>query len=165
MVPWAFFHDERLTGLNIDVSRFNVKCFDKAIHGTTTGRWHEYCKNMGPTIMLLELTNGKLLGAYLSASLTDTPIYDDYGNQNGANNKGWTSDSGAFLFSLPTEGTLGSAIKLPIQSATYATNQRPTTSAPGQQGRGCDREGCGWRSTHMSMSTCGGLVCMQAEGS
>ena len=143
-VPWAFFHHQRLSGLGIDVSSFTLKCFDRSIHGTAAGKWHANCKDLGPTIMLLELTNGKLLGAYLSVALTDVPTYDQFGNQNGANNRGWTPDNHAFLFSLPTAGTPGSAIKLPVRSSSYATNQRPDTSAHAQLLCGVQRGGVEW---------------------
>ena len=80
--------------------------------------------------MLLELTNGKLMGAYLSKSLTDVPQFDDYGNQVGhIERDAWLSDGKAFLFSLPPEGVYGDAIKLPVRTSAHALYEYPSNSA------------------------------------
>ena len=129
-VPWRFFHQERLSGLGIDTSPFNVKCYDRAVDSRSTGTWHAKCKYHGPTILLLELTNDKVLGAYLSKPLTDVPTVDDYGNQIGYTQRNaWISDSSAFLFSLPPEGVLGDALKLPVQRSGNAFYEIPASSA------------------------------------
>ena len=131
-LPWSFtLQNERIAALGIDASAFNVKCYDKAIDGTTTGTWHERCKYHGPTILLLELSNGKVLGAYSSISMSDLPTIDDFGNHVGhtENNKYASSDSQAFLFALPPEGVYGDGIKLPVKTSSQAFYEYPSARA------------------------------------
>ena len=103
--------------------RDRVKCYDKSRDGTSTGKWHDNCKDHGPILMLLQLNNGKHLGAYFPVGLSDTPTTDIWDNQNGASQKGWTTDSQAFLFATPPEGVGGVAKKQTVQNANYAMNQ------------------------------------------
>ena len=109
---------------------FNVKCYDKLTDGSSTGTWHERCKYHGPHVLLLELANNKVLGAYLGAPLSDTPTIDDFGNQVGhTENNAWLSSSSAFLFSLPPEGVYGDAIKLPVGNPAKAFYESPNNGA------------------------------------
>ena len=129
--PWSFsLSNARIASLGIDAAQFNVKCYDKLTDGSSTGTWHERCKYHGPHVMLLELANNKVLGAYLGAPLSDTPTIDDFGNQVGhTENNAWLSSSSAFLFSLPPEGVYGDAIKLPVGNPAKAFYESPNNGA------------------------------------
>ena len=117
--PWSFTPgNARITSLGVNPHNFLGKCYDKDVDGTSAGTWHSKCVGQGPTILLLELTNGKVLGAHLSVTMRPPE-----------ETSGWRSDNDAFLFAMPPEGVYGDAIKLPVGNPAKAFYESPNNGA------------------------------------